>query len=684
LDDSREYKRTVLRLRWVTIIITSYLILFGRGHNFPQFLPSSFILFYLFSNIIPYFIPEIYFLKIYFFYIILLFDTFMVSLGIYITSQFNTDFYLVYFLVLLFASIARSFKLLLISASVICGIYGWFLWDKGWNMNALEEGILLRIPFIFIMNLFYGFLIKSFEEGTKRIKMELKEVEESEQKYRQIVEGTHDSVAILDEKNQVKFFNQRLLHLTQYTPEELRGMEFTKIMDGFVGDEIIKYLSQNSAWDETIIHEAEVLRKSGEKRKVEVSAAQFFLPTGKAHTIFYLKDITEKNQMEERLVQSEKLRALGELASGVAHDFNNGLAVILGNTQLLLHTLKHEELRGTLQAIERMAKDSAQTVRRLQDFARKRVHQELFKLDINSIVKDAIEIAKPKWKDEFQGRGIHIEVVSNFEEVPSVAGDASELREVITNMIFNAIEAMPEGGKIEIRTFRRKEKVYIRISDTGMGMAEEVSKKVFEPFFTTKPYTNTGLGLSMSYGIIKRFGGEIEVESKVGSGTTFTIIFPVGSEEKEEVAVPSKIKKGREARILVIDDEYSVRIALSQILSHVNHQVTVAENGKEGLRLFKEKEFDIVLTDLGMPEMSGWEVCKTIKGILPNFPVGMITGWGMEVNQAEIEESGLDFVISKPFDLNEILNIVAETLESKKDTLESFASHHPSLHPSPL
>jgi CheY-like chemotaxis protein/anti-sigma regulatory factor (Ser/Thr protein kinase) len=388
--------------------------------------------------------------------------------------------------------------------------------------------------------------------------------------------------------------------------------------------------------------------------------------------------------MEERLVQSEKLRALGELASGVAHDFNNGLAVILGNTQLLLHTLKHEELRGTLQAIERMAKDSAQTVRRLQDFARKRVHQEFFKLDINSIVKDAIEIAKPKWKDEFQGRGIHIEVVSNFEEVPSVAGDASELREVITNMIFNAIEAMPEGGKIEIRTFRRKEKVYIRISDTGMGMAEEVSKKVFEPFFTTKPYTNTGLGLSMSYGIIKRFGGEIEVESKVGSGTTFTIILPVGSEEKEEVAVPSMIKKGREARILVIDDEYSVRIALSQILSHVNHQVTVAENGKEGIRLFKEKEFDIVLTDLGMPEMSGWEVCKTIKGILPNFPVGMITGWGMEVNQAKIKESGLDFVISKPFDLNEILNIVAETLESKKDIPESFASHHLSLLPSPL
>jgi DNA-binding response OmpR family regulator len=140
------------------------------------------------------------------------------------------------------------------------------------------------------------------------------------------------------------------------------------------------------------------------------------------------------------------------------------------------------------------------------------------------------------------------------------------------------------------------------------------------------------------------------------------------------------IKKGREAQILVIDDEYSVRFSISQILSHAHHHVTVAENGKAGIRLFREKEFDIVLTDLGMPEMSGWEVCKTIKGISPNFPVGIITGWGIEVNQAEIKETGVDFVISKPFDLDEILNIVAETLESKKDTLES----HPSLLPSPL
>jgi CheY-like chemotaxis protein len=370
--------------------------------------------------------------------------------------------------------------------------------------------------------------------------------------------------------------------------------------------------------------------------------------------------------MEEQLLQNEKLRALGEMASGVAHDFNNALASILGNTQLLLYSVKDEGVRETLRMIETVAKDSARTVRQLQDFTRKGVHKELFNLDVNALIKDAMEITRPKWKDDAQGRGILVEMVSNFEEVPLVAGSASELREVMTNLIFNAIEAMPQGGKIEIRTFRRKEKVYIQVSDTGMGMTEEVKKKVFEPFFTTKPFTHTGLGLSMSYGIVKKFGGEIEVESKVGHGTTFTIVLPVGWDGKDERVDSYSIRKGNGARILVIDDEEYVRGVLSRVLSQVNHQVTVAKDGGEGLELLREKEFDLVLTDLGMPGMSGWEVCRAIKEIRPQMPVGMITGWGMELDQKEKAESGLDFIISKPFDFNQILKVVDETMESRK------------------
>jgi CheY-like chemotaxis protein/anti-sigma regulatory factor (Ser/Thr protein kinase) len=265
-------------------------------------------------------------------------------------------------------------------------------------------------------------------------------------------------------------------------------------------------------------------------------------------------------------------------------------------------------------------------------------------------------------------------MVSTFEEIPPVTGDTSELREVITSLIFNAIEAMPEGGKIEIRTYWRKEKVCIQIADTGVGMTEEVKLKAFEPFFTTKPFTNTGLGLSMSYGIIKRFGGEIEVESEVGRGTTFTLMLPIGEEGKDELVVPSLTQRTKEARILVIDDEEAVRSVLSRILSQVNHQVTVAKGGGEGLQLFQEKEFDIVLTDLGMPDMSGWDVCKAIKKLRARIPVGMITGWGMELDQTKKEESGLDFVIPKPFDFRQILKVVDETMESNEKGLLAYPS----------
>ena len=332
----------------------------------------------------------------------------------------------------------------------------------------------------------------------------------------------------------------------------------------------------------------------------------------------------------------------------------------------MLYTVQDEELKETLKIIEKVAKDSSQTVRRLQEFTRKRIPQELFKVDINAIVKDSIEITKPKWKDEAQSRGIHIEMVSNLEDIPLASGSTSELREVITNMIFNAIEAMHEGGKIEIRTFREGKDVFIQISDTGVGIAEETKERIFEPFFTTKPFTNTGLGLSMSYGIVKRFGGEIEVESKVGQGTAFTITLPIGQDEKEEAVDSQPIKKGRKARILVIDDDEFVRSVLSRTLAQADHQVTLAEDGGKGVQLFKEGEFDVVLTDLGMPGVSGWEVCRMIKEISPHTPVGMVTGWGDEKNRSKMEECGLDFFISKPFDFAQILNVVAETMESKE------------------
>ncbi len=492
------------------------------------------------------------------------------------------------------------------------------------------------------------------------------EIKQSEEKYRTVVEGVLDGVCIIGGDYRFKYVNEKLTEIQGYSREELIGNDFRDYLDEESKSLLADRESQRKRGIRLPPHfELTILRKDGDVRNVEISARSIKDSKGNANIIVILKDITEKKRMEEQLLQAEKLRSLAEMASGLAHDFNNALAAILGNTQLLLHTVQDEETKEALKIIEKVAKDSAQTVRRLQDFTRKRVHQELFNVDINSIIKDSIEITKPKWKDEVQSRGIRIEMVSNLEKIPLVSGNASELREVITNLIFNAIDAMPEGGTLKICTFQKRKEVFIQISDTGIGIQEEVRKKIFEPFFTTKPFTNTGLGLSMSYGIIKRFEGEIEVESKVGHGTTFTIILPVGGEGREEVISPPTIKKGRKARILVIDDEEFVRSVLSRTLAQVNHQVTLAEDGEKGIQLFKEGKFDMVLTDLGMPGISGWEVCRMIKKISPHTPVGMITGWGAEMSRSKMEEYGLDFFISKPFDLNQILNVVTETMESK-------------------
>lgn len=495
------------------------------------------------------------------------------------------------------------------------------------------------------------------------------EIKESEKRYRTVVEGAHEGICVIGMDNRFRYLNVKMGEMTGIPVEKLIGRDFretlTEASQQIMADRYLRW-----AKGETLSpsFELEILKGGSEIRQVEINAQIIKDDQGNANYICFVKDITEHKKMEEQLLQTEKLRALGEMASGVAHDFNNALAAILGNTQLLLYTVQEEEVREALKTIEKVAKDSAQTVKRLQDFTRKRVRQELFNLDVNAIIQDVIEITKPKWKDEAQGKGLQFEIHTHLEEVSRVPGNASEMREVLTNLLLNALEAMPQGGKIKISTFEKDRWVYIQMTDTGIGMDEATRQKVFEPFFTTKPFSNTGLGLSVSYGIIRRFGGEIKLESQVGTGTTFTILLPVtqGDSCQEEMTGSSQPPQPpRPLHILVIDDEEAVRSVLTRMLTQVHHQVTVAKDGTEGIRLFQQNQFDLVLTDLGMPGVSGWEVCERIKKMSPSIPVGMITGWGFEVDEKRKQAAGLDFIITKPFDFNQIIRVVSEKIENR-------------------
>jgi signal transduction histidine kinase/ActR/RegA family two-component response regulator len=381
--------------------------------------------------------------------------------------------------------------------------------------------------------------------------------------------------------------------------------------------------------------------------------------------------LQELKKAQERIVQAEKLRAMGEMASGVAHDLNNVLAVVLGNIQLLLHQLDHlspEEIREGLKVIERSSKDGAETIRRIQEFTGLRRDKEFVSVSFNEIVTEVVTITQPRWRDQTQKKGIQVELTSQLGDIPSVMGNPSELREVLTNIIFNAVDAMPKGGRLTIATQPQSEDwVEVRIADTGIGMTEDVKKRIFDPFFTTKGVKNSGLGMSVSYGIIKRHGGEILVESEPGEGTTFIIHLPTGYGGREAVVEEvTPIKDLRQARILVIDDEDSVRDILSRMLKTKGHQVVVASNGEEGIERFRSEPFDLVFTDLGMPKLSGWEVGKTIKGINPKIPIAMITGWGVELDREKMSESGIDLIVSKPFNLDQVIHLVSEAMELKE------------------
>jgi signal transduction histidine kinase len=238
------------------------------------------------------------------------------------------------------------------------------------------------------------------------------------------------------------------------------------------------------------------------------------------------RDITEQKEERERAARADKLRALGRLASGVAHDFNNSLAAILGRAQLLRRQLNDQALIRNLDIIQTAAEDAAATVRRIQTFARKSAVKEFERLEIRGLLVDAIEITRTRWENEARLRGLEYEVNLDAQLEISTYGSASELREVFVNLIVNAVDAMPRGGKLDITCCQNEERVQLRFSDNGTGMPEDICQKIFEPFFSTKGAHGTGLGLSVSYSIIERHEGSIVVTSQPGSGTTFVIDLP--------------------------------------------------------------------------------------------------------------------------------------------------------------
>ena len=364
---------------------------------------------------------------------------------------------------------------------------------------------------------------------------------------------------------------------------------------------------------------------------------------------------------QDQLVRIEKLRALGEMASGVAHDFNNLLAAILGRTQLLQRYVQDPKLAGWLQVIERSALDGAQTVRRLQEFARVRRDQPMIPVDLNAVIRETLEITQSRWHEDALRQGVVIDVRTSTAPLPSVAGDAVELREALTNLILNAVDAMPRGGTLTVSSAVAGDVIELTVADTGVGIPATIKEKIFDPFFTTKGPQGTGLGLSMTYGILRRHGARIAVESEEGRGTTFRIAFPchrpVTPPAPLAVAEPPLVAG---LRCLVVDDEESVAAVLGDVLEASGHQVVVLTDGAEAIERVQREPFDLVFTDLTMPRVSGWEVAQAVKAAAPGVPVFVVTGFGVELSTAERRAHGVAGIISKPLRIEDITRAVAQ------------------------
>lgn len=362
----------------------------------------------------------------------------------------------------------------------------------------------------------------------------------------------------------------------------------------------------------------------------------------------------ELKAVQERLVQSEKLRAIGEISSGVAHDFNNSLAIILGNVQLLLRAIDDPKMRSRLEAIEQAALDSAETVRRIREFTKAQPDEPFTAFDLNSIVLKVIEMLEPNCKALMSSKDCQLEIVTNLQPDVYAMGIPSEIREVATNIILNAMQAMPRGGTITISTGRDNGHVWLKVSDTGIGMSEETVKRAFDPFFTTKGVEGTGLGLSVTYGIIKQHGGHVDIQSHPEEGSTLTIYLPGAYDASECEALVTPDSGSKSLHILVVDDEERFSEVLSDMLMAYGHTVEIASRGAAAIELFSQDSFDLVITDLGMPEMSGWQVTRSVKGINPSVPVILLTGWGAKVDENMVIETGVDLVVSKPVKMSDI------------------------------
>jgi two-component system cell cycle sensor histidine kinase/response regulator CckA len=489
-------------------------------------------------------------------------------------------------------------------------------------------------------------------------------------RYKELFENVTDPLFINDLQGNILEVNDVACERYGYSREELLR---TKLKNLAAPEQLpILYETRGQIESGQIIQfEMDTATKTGEWLPMEFHARSITY-RGQPAVLSVARDLSFRKKLQQALVEKARLTALGEMASGIAHNFNNLLQMIMGAAEASLVKLEAGKIRESREAIRRIqatCRRGGEIIRRLKDFTLTGFSDSDAKdsFNLSELVWEAVELTTPLWKNLPDAR--KIEVHQAMTKDCLVKGKPSEIYEVMVNLIINAVEAMPKGGSLSISTWTQDGQVFLKVADTGVGIPADNLECLFQPFFTTKGLKSSGLGLSSSYGIIKRHQGEIQVESTVGQGTAFTVILPQARTPAWTKAPAAVNLKSPRIKFLIIEDEINIVKSMELFFEETEVELVTCRTGSEGLQAYLKNSFDVVLCDLGLDDLNGWEIGRQIKDHclkkgLRKTPFLLYTGWDKKFKPEELANSGVDRIVTKPISCSDLLRLLHEVAAS--------------------
>jgi len=463
----------------------------------------------------------------------------------------------------------------------------------------------------------------------------------------QLLASCADPLLLLGKDGIIHYANRATVQMLGYELRELMGMNVAQLVPPNMTGWLKETAEEVEQLGKVSCKPGQIQQRDGMVLPIEVSASK--VASGQdSHYLVIARAMPDRIDLTEEVLQAERLRALGEIAAGVAHDFRNVLSAILGRAQLLLMKTSDPQMQEALATIEKAALDGGETVKRIMRYS-KGNGQKIVTVDINELIEGVIANTRYRWRDELEREGKRIKVETDLTALPKCEGTPSELRQFFTNLVTNACDAMPDGGRLVISTRSTPTTIVVTFKDTGHGMPPEVQSHIFDSFFTTKTGDSLGLGLAIGKQSVQRQGGRITVDSNVGEGTTFTVILPRPDqpiEALEEADTMPSPTHTQSAHILVVDDERALREVLCESITALGHQVTASASGQQAFHMLNTQHFDVVITDLGMPDIPGSKVAQAAKQLSPAPRVILLTGWDDPLTHAQSKY--VDEVLTKP------------------------------------